>query len=225
MKTTVEEQVARYSRAVTATMERERSPEIRVLHEYAGPHGAPRRGRSVWAIAALVLFGLLVAAGAAVLGGGTDTDLAAPAEDEDAIARGLLDDAVALVEQGDADQLCAQLAASETFCHQIYDDLDPVLVPSTPPEVVGARTIDGEQVGPAYVLTVCGLDGAGQPYVTDFSVMPMGGETYAVQNPIYWSDIELIVPTPSDDGTAGGEVSAEDVESPADAPAGCPRAS
>jgi hypothetical protein len=224
MNTTIEDQVARYSRAVAATMERDGRAPVRPLREYAGSPPSPRRGRSVWAIAALVLLGLLVAAGAAVMGGGTDADLAGDAATEDAIARGLLADAVALVEEGRADEVCAELAASETFCHRIYDELDPARVPSTPPEVVATRTIDGEQLAYAYVLTVCGIDGAGLPYVSDFSVLTIG-DGHAVQNPVYWSDLEITEPTVTGDGTSGAELTAEDVESAADAPAGCPTTS
>jgi hypothetical protein len=222
MNTTIEDQVARYSRAVTARDERDGRAGGRSLREYAQHDPAPGRGRSVWAVAALVVFGLLVAAGAAVLGGGaTDTDLAGPAGNEDVIARGLLDDAVALVSEGRADEVCTTLAASVTFCDRIYGEVDPARIPSTPPQVVDARTIGGEEPDQAYVLTVCGLDGAGQAYVSDFVVMATG-DTYAVQNPIYWSDLEVVEPVETGEGTAGGEVTATDTESEAGGPEGCP---
>src|SRR5262245_54519212 len=230
MNATIEEQVARYSRAMTATLERqEATSSPRPLPEYAAVTVPSRRRHSLWASAAL--FGLLVAvaAGAALIGGGwTSTDFAAsPDADEAAVAataNDLLDDAVAMVEAGRSVDLCDQLSADPTLCQRIYDDLDPARVPTTPPHVIAGRTAASGGPKPDYVLTVCGIDGRGDPYVTGFEIVGVGDDHYLPVIPLYWSDMDVIDPADHGDGTAGATIDPADeaaTDSAAQA-AGCP---
>ena len=227
MNATIEEQVARYSRAMTATLEREAASGARPLGDYATPHRSPtHHRRSLWAIAALFVALVALAAGAAVIGGGNEpAQVASPTDAGDAaIAEDLLDQTVALVVAGRADEVCAEVAASEGFCHQIYDELDPARVPTARPTVVGSRVIDTEGFAPGLVLTVCGVDGLGDAYVTDMELLG-ADDAHRFQNPIYWSNLGLIEGTDNGDGTATAHVGGPNGVDANARPAGCPTGS
>lgn len=223
MKTTLEDQVARYSRAVTATMERQEAVgSPRELGPYAPSGPLPRHGRSIWAVAALFLALVALAAGAAVIGGGTtSTDLAGPSGESEqaAIATDLLDDAVAAVSGDQADSLCAEQSADVSVCEEILAELDPAQLPTTAPQVLGSRS---SQAG--FVITVCGIDGLGEPYVTDLESVGIGNDAHAFVSPIYWSGVRITTAADNGDGTAGAEVDSGSTAESDAIPAGCPTA-
>ena len=106
-------------------------------------------------------------------------------------ARGLLVEAVGLVQEGRLDELCTLAAAEASTCADSLADIGE-LVPERPPVVVCAEPLPG--TGPmrrGTILVVEGEDGLGEPYRSEFPVYDDGRDVVAL-DPVYWGGLQLV---------------------------------
>ena len=130
--------------------------------------------------AALVIVAVVVvaAATATALALGGDNGPSVPTE---AQARVALDTKFRQAQAGDANRFCGDTDIPE-MCVSQWERLGgQPAVPRTPPRIASVRVQDGYRV-----LRVCGQDGHGRPYRTDFVVGLQDGKvTYAL--PVFWN--------------------------------------
>ena len=129
---------------------------------------------------------LLVVVAVALLAGAAATTLALQRDDggsvpTEAQARAALSRKYHQAQSGDARMFCADTSTPD-MCESQWDRLGgQAAVPRTPPRVAEAREQDGYRV-----LRVCGTDGRGQSYRTDFVVGLEDGKL-ALILPVFWN--------------------------------------
>lgn len=100
----------------------------------------------------------------------------------DAQARSLLDAKVAQAQQHDVTAYCADTSSPDVCSSHWQRAGGNSAVPTDPPRVAGSRVDGGYRA-----LRVCGSDGLGQRYSSDFLVQLHDGTPQAVLA-VYWSD-------------------------------------
>jgi hypothetical protein len=130
--------------------------------------------------AALVVVAVVVvaAATATALALGGDDGSSVPTE---AQARAALDTKFRQAQAGDLQAFCGDTDIAE-MCASQWERLGgQAAVPRTPPRIASVREQDGYRV-----LRVCGADGQGRPYRTDFVVGLDDGKVAYVL-PVFWN--------------------------------------
>jgi hypothetical protein len=131
--------------------------------------------RAVLVLAAVVVVAATTATALALRGGDGSS---VPTE---AQARAALDTKFRQAQAGDLQEFCGDTDISE-MCASQWDRLGGrAAVPRTPPRIVSVREQDGYRV-----LRVCGDDGQGRAYRTDFVIgLDDGKVTYVL--PVFWN--------------------------------------
>lgn len=106
-------------------------------------------------------------------------------------ARGVLVQAVGMVQEGRLDELCTIAAQDATTCEDSLAEIGE-LVPQDPPVVVCAYPLPS--TGPmrgGTILVVEGQDGLGEPYRSEFPVYDDGRSVVAL-DPVYWGGLQVV---------------------------------
>lgn len=84
-------------------------------------------------------------------------------------------------QETDPHRFCEPSEYPLSCLNHFYQGGGSARVPTEPPSVIGARTTDT-----AVVLTVCGTDGSGQPYRSDFPVVRSNGTLRPLLD-VFWT--------------------------------------
>lgn len=109
----------------------------------------------------------------------------------EAAARGLLVEAVGMVQEGRVGDLCGLAAADASTCAESVESVGE-LVPEDPPVVVCAHPLPA--TGPmrhGTLLVLEGDDGAAEPYRSEFPVYHDGRAVVAL-DPVYWGGLRVV---------------------------------
>lgn len=99
-------------------------------------------------------------------------------------ARSALSESVSMAKSGDVERLCHVHGSHAYLC---LNDLARLggrsSAPLAAPHIASSKSVDGSR---GWLLSVCGRDGFGRPYRTDFVVYRRAGQL-DVPYPVYWS--------------------------------------
>ena len=112
----------------------------------------------------------------------------------EAVALGMLQEIVAVVESGDLGRLCEYGSGT---CRKVLDMTEPGSAPRTGPIVLGSRVIESTPSadGSSWsaggrVLELCGRDGNGRPYYSEMLIFEDHGRLIA-KEPTFWSRMTI----------------------------------
>ncbi len=203
----IEDQVASYVTAMLKASPVSEGPSTTAYAAKSPSKRPPLR----WLVVAAVLAFVGVIGGLSLFAWVGDpeqdsTEPVGPVGPDTARAEELLARAEGLVAAGELDVLCDEVAASPTFCRQVLRTTGAdATAPTQAPDVVAPSGIGSDTT--ATGLVVCGVDGLGDRYVSDFVLVEADG-TLKVQNPVYWAGLRSIELEEYGDGTAGSGVTA-----------------
>ena len=131
---------------------------------------------------------------AAVLAGCVGASYTPAPIPSEAVALGMLQKIVAVVESGDLGRLCEFGSGT---CRKVLDMTDPGSAPRTGPIVLGSRVIESTPSADGNywsaggrVLELCGRDGNGRQYYTEMLIFEDHGRLIA-KEPTFWSRMTI----------------------------------